>query len=296
MIYCVRTNRQATTKYVENISRGLPNSKLVSYEEAINSTDAEKVAFMGFLRGGNLVYKWANRHGIDFYYIDRPYWGESRSTPYWMRCTKNQHVKTFIDNRPDDRFKQTFKNKILPYHKNGKHILIIPPSHSVALMFDAQSWLENTLKILKENTDRELVIREKPYNPKSYIDDAGRMIPGDKVTNPNKKGPDRPFEWDQVHAVVTFNSSITIKALTNGVPCFANFDNPCMPVCEQDFTKIETPKYEDPRPVFYSLAYGQFTQEEFRSGYAMEILDGTSKRFPTAEERWPRAGEVIDGC
>ena len=26
-----------------------------------------------------------------------------------------------------------------------------------------------------------------------------------------------------------------------------------------------------------------------------EILDETNKRFPTAEERWPRAGEVIDG-
>ena len=47
----------------------------------------------------------------DFYYIDRPYWGESRGTPYWMRCVKNEHVKTFVDNRPDDRFKKTFKNK-----------------------------------------------------------------------------------------------------------------------------------------------------------------------------------------
>jgi hypothetical protein len=47
-----------------------------------------------------------------------------------------------------------------------------------------------------------------------------------------------------------------------------------MPVCEQDFSKIETPRYEDPRPVFNSLAYGQFTQQEFRNGYYMEILDG----------------------
>jgi hypothetical protein len=47
-----------------------------------------------------------------------------------------------------------------------------------------------------------------------------------------------------------------------------------MPVCEQDFSKIETPRYEDPRPVLHSLAYNQFTQEEFRSGYYMEILDG----------------------
>ena len=55
---------------------------------------------------------------------------------------------------------------------------------------------------------------------------------------------------------------------------FKFLENPCLPVCEQDFTKIETPLYEDPRPVFNSLAYGQFTQEEFRNGYAMEILDG----------------------
>ena len=291
MIYCVNTDRRITEKYIQCIARGLPNSKTMSYKEVINSTDAKKVAFMGFLRGGNLVYNWADAKDIDFYYVDRPYWNDSRKPPYWMRCTKNQHVKTFIDNRPDDRFKQTFKNEIRPYHKNGKYILVIPPSHSVALMFNGQEWLANTLKILKKNTDREIIIREKPFNPKSFLDSEGKMMPG---VSANEQ-PQRPFEWDQVHAVVTFNSSITIKALTNGVPCFANFDNPCMPVCEQDFTKIETPKYEDPRPVFHSLAYGQFTQEEFRNGYAMEILDGTSKRFPTAEERWPRAGEVIDG-
>ena len=43
----------------------------------------------------------------------------------------------------------SFKNEILPYHKNGKYILVIPPSHSVALMFDGQEWLKNTLKILR---------------------------------------------------------------------------------------------------------------------------------------------------
>jgi hypothetical protein len=113
-------------------------------------------------------------------------------------------------------------------------------------------------------------VREKPYNPKAVIDGEGKMVPGKSANNQ----PPKPFEWDKVHAVVTFNSSISIKALTNGVPAFANFDNPCMPVCEQDFSKIETPRYEDPRPVLHSLAYNQFTQEEFRSGYYMEILDG----------------------
>ena len=186
-----------------------------------------------------------------------------------MRCVKNQHVKTFVDHRPDDRFKKQYKDEIKPFHKNGSYVLVVPPSHAMAEMFDGKHWLDNTIEILKQNTDREIVVREKPYNPEAVIDGEGKMMPGKSANNK----PAKPFEWEKVHAVVTFNSSISIKALTNGVPAFANFDNPCMPVCEQDFSKIETPRYEDPRPVLYSLAYNQFTQEEFRNGYYMEILD-----------------------
>ena len=269
MYYGVRTSRSATEKYVEAAARGM-NADIVSYKHVLNSNDCKKVVFMGVLRGTHLVYKWAEKNKKDFYYIDRPYWGESRGTPYWMRCVKNQHVKTFKDNKPDDRFKKTFKDTIKPFHKNGKYVLVVPPSNAMAEMFNGKKWLNSTLKILKENTDRELIIREKPFNPDTIVDTQGRLQPG----HSKNKQPAKPFEWDKVHAVVTFNSSITIKALTNGVPCFANFENPCLPICEQDFSKIETPKYEDREPVFYSLAYGQFTQEEFRNGYAMEILDG----------------------
>ncbi len=270
MNFAVRTERAKTEKYVESAARGMPDCKLTNYETVVGTTDFDKVVFMGVLRGTHLVYKHAQEHNKDFYYIDRPYWGESRSTPYWMRCVKNEHVKTFVDHRPDDRFKNTFNDDIIPYHKNGKYVLVVPPSHAMAEMFGGKDWLHNTLKILKSSTDRELVVREKPYNPKTEIDGEGKMMPG-KSAN---KQPAKPFEWEQVHAVVTFNSSITIKAVTNGVPAFANFDNPCLPICEQDFSKIETPRYDDPRPVLNSLAYNQFTQEEFRNGYFMEILDG----------------------
>jgi len=270
MNYAVRTERANTEKYVESASKGMKDCELTSYKDVLDSKDCSKVVFMGVLRGTHLVYKWAEKSKKDFYYIDRPYWGESRATPYWMRCVKNQHVKTFVDHRPDDRFKQQFKDEIKPFHKNGKYVLVVPPSHAMAEMFGRQDWLDNTMKTLKENTDRELVVREKPYNPEAVIDASGKMLPGKSANNQ----PPKPFEWDKVHAIVTFNSSISIKALSNGVPAFANFDNPCMPVCEQDFSKIETPRYEDPRPVFNSLAYGQFTQQEFRNGYYMEILDG----------------------
>ena len=111
MYYGVRTSRSATEKYVEAAARGM-NANVVSYRHVLNSNDCKKVVFMGVLRGTHLVYRWAEMKGIDFYYIDRPYWGESRRTPYFMRCTKNAHVKIFNDNRPDDRFKKSFKENV----------------------------------------------------------------------------------------------------------------------------------------------------------------------------------------
>ena len=97
MNYAVRTERVKTEKYVESAARGMPNCKLTNYETVLSTTDFDKVVFMGVLRGTHLVYKHAQNNKKDFYYIDRPYWGESRATPYWMRCVKNEHVKTFVD-------------------------------------------------------------------------------------------------------------------------------------------------------------------------------------------------------
>ena len=92
MNYAVRTERANTEKYVESASRGMANCKLTNYETVLSTTDFDKVVFMGVLRGTHLVYKHCQDNKKDFYYIDRPYWGESRATPYWMRCVKNQHV------------------------------------------------------------------------------------------------------------------------------------------------------------------------------------------------------------
>ena len=113
----------ANVRIADNLWRGKKeylfdenNKPIIDFEKQFLEVDlremknCEKVVFMGFLRGGNLVYRWAELQGIDFYYIDRPYWGESRRTPYFMRCTKNAHVKIFNDNRPDDRFKKSFKD------------------------------------------------------------------------------------------------------------------------------------------------------------------------------------------
>ena len=155
MIYLSNTDREVTEKYMVMAKKGMPNSVILPYHEVLKKQDAKKVWLFGILRGCNLVYEHCKQNKIDFYYMDRPYWGISRQKPYFLRIVKNDHVKNFIDERPDDRFKASFPFEIKPYHKNGKKILVCPPTNSIATFFKCENWLKDTLADLKKYTDRE---------------------------------------------------------------------------------------------------------------------------------------------
>jgi len=269
MIYLSKTDRSSTEKYINWAKKGLPGSKILPYNEIIQQRDAEKVVLLGILRGTNIVYNWALKNNINFYFIDRPYWGESRRSPYFMRIVKNGHVKNSLESRPNDRFKKYFPFKIEPWKKGGRKIVVCPPTHSISVMFEQEDWLSKTLKTLRANTDREIVVRNKGYNPNSKIDELGRLMPG---PNDNEDAV-TPIDWNNTHAIVAFNSNITIEATARGVPVFTDSMNSCAPISETDFAKIETPKYTDREPCYYSLAYGQFTADEIQNGWAWSILD-----------------------
>jgi hypothetical protein len=270
MIYLSKTHREVTEKYIKFAYSGMPGSKILPYDKVITSKDAKEVWLFGILRGTNLVYEHCVKNKIKFYYMDRPYWGISRQDPFFLRIVKNGHVKNHIEERPDDRFKATFPFDIKPYHKLGSKVMVCPPTSSISTFFKCEQWLSNTMQKLKENTDREIIVRDKPYNPEAYKDINGVIRTGGNST----KKPKEKVDWSDIHAVVTFNSSITIKALANGVPVFTDQNNCAFPIAEPDLTKIESPRYEDPRPLFYSLAYGQFTAKEMRNGSAKKLIDG----------------------
>jgi hypothetical protein len=270
MIYLSKTHREVTEKYINFAHQGIPGSTILPHDKILEKNDASEVWFFGILRGTNLVYEHCAENKIDFYYMDRPYWGVSRQDPYFLRIVKNGHVKNFIDNRPDDRFKASFPFEIKPYHRNGNKVMVCPPTQSIGTFFNCEDWLEKTTKKLKESTDREIIVREKPYNPEAYRGKDGVIHTGKN----NTKVPKQKIDWNDVHALVTFNSSITIKALAHGVPVFTDKNNCAYPLAETDVGKIDTPRYEDPRPLFYSLAYGQFTGSEIKNGTARSILYG----------------------
>ena len=54
--------------------------------------------------------------------------------------------------------------------------------------------------------------------------------------------------------------------------CYLSRKSFASPICDTDISKVENPKYEDPMPLLKSLAYQQFTPEEFANGTAVSIL------------------------
>ena len=269
MIYASKTNRQLTEKYIDWAVQGFQNCKKLSPLDILKTKDATKVILFGVLRGTHLVYRWAEQNKIDFYYIDRPYWGETRNHPYFVKVVKNDHLKHWLEKRPHDRFEKTFPWPIKPWKKNGKNIIICPPSNAMTKFFNQEHWLENTLKTLKQNTDRPIIVKNKGYNPIIGTDKDGGYI----ITGKDNTKPSGPIDWNEAYAIVTYNSNITLEATTKGIPCFTDTHNACAPISETDFSKIESPKYVDREPLYYSMAYGQFTAEELTNGYAWSILD-----------------------
>ena len=129
--------------------------------------------------------------------------------------------------------------------------------------------MNNTLKIIKQNSDRPIDIREKPYNPIVAKDHVGATV---KIeTQTNHQGD---INWSDYHAMVTYNSNTMIASLTNGVPVFCDATNSAAaPISETDFTKIETPKYGDRIALFSSLAYNNWTLDEMANGTAWRMLN-----------------------
>ena len=208
MIYVSATKRHLTEKYVDWAVKGLPGSKKLDPIEIIKQKDCSKAVLFGVLRGTHLVYKWAQKNNIDFYYIDRPYWGETRNYPFFVKIVKNNHLKNWIEKRPHDRFEKSFPWPIKPWKKNGRTIVVCPPSNAMKEFFNVHDWLDKTIKTLKENTDRPIFIKNKGYNPIIGHDKHGGYI----VTGKDNVKPRGPIDWDDAYDVFTYKSNITLSS------------------------------------------------------------------------------------
>ncbi len=267
MLSGIHTTKPRTQRYMNAFVGGSGKGKMYNFRD-LKQLPEEDLTMYGILAGSGEVYKQCLREKKNFYFMDHGYFTNAHVAPHWLRITKNKHCQNLLQDRPTDRYEKHFKKEIKPWNK-GKKIIVLPPTNAIANFFNAEKWLDNTMDVLRQNTDRQIDIREKPYNPIVAKDHVGATV---KIETATKHQGE--INWQDYHAMVTYNSNTLVASLENGVPVFCDPVNcAAAPISETDFSKIETPKYGDRIALFSSLAYNNWTLQEMANGTAWRMLN-----------------------
>ena len=217
----------------------------------VKDVDIDKpITCFGILRGTGELLKQSK----EFYYFDHAYLYGNRHSPSKVsgeriyRLTKNHyHIQTIQeltdeDNERIKKYKQYIK--LQPWKSDGNYILIIAPSHFQIAYHNIGSWVDDTIKTLKQYTDRPIKVRDK------------------KSSRPLRE------EVQSAYAIVSHNSAVVVDAVLNGVPVFCDKMNMGVPMGLTDFSKIEQPIKHARLKWIHSLLANQFTMTEIKNGTA----------------------------
>lgn len=229
------------------------------------------VAFAGLLRGNTHILNMALRDNLNFYYIDHAYFNPGYKHPNWMRVTKNGFVQnTILPNVDTERLK-LFDVKFKEYNFNKKqNIVVFPPSDTVARVFNKTKWEAETIKKIREYTDRPIVVRRKsgPVMDNLMID----------AKNTEKYHYDESIDdvLNNAYCVVAFNSAVALTALERGIPVICERYCAAYPLTHS-FSELEKLKEKERIQLFASLSWGQFTMEEITNKKTFKFINSITQ-------------------
>jgi len=256
----------------------------------------------GILRGTDTIIRGCEKRGLDYYYLDHCYIykGYKHSNhPHFndriYRICKNEQSLTKIDTLDEEDRKRVewYKSQIpVPisdWKKDGKHILVIPPSLYMKRFYNMNVILPEFSSSKDKRTPRKTILTGKESD-RIFVDieanyDNDEFWEKDIVTELKKhtdreirvryKDSPNTFEQDleNAWAVVSSQSTGAIDAILKGIPSFCESTSATLPMSLTDLSKIETPFYPDNRQEWVdSLIANQYTLKEIRTGVAWRRL------------------------
>jgi len=137
-----------------------------------------------------------------------------------------------------------------PWRTDGRHVLVVPPSAAVEILFGVGGWLDRAIARLKACTNRPLVVSFKGEKDQAPLHDRLKDC------------------W----AVVTFTSNVAVEAVCAGIPVFCHTESAASPVGNWSANleeRIERPRMPDTREAWAAgLVAGQFALSQIADGTA----------------------------
>lgn len=193
------------------------------------------------------------RDGVDFIYGDHSYFDRGWDKFHFRLC-RNGHHQTKVYPRPDDRLKR-WKVNIEPWRTDGLEIVVIPPSQYYLAIYSLHTWLADTLKTLREHTDRPIHVK------------TGKGRLRECITQEHP-----------AHAVVCAISVAGMEAGLMGIPVFSTKHCCSWPINAGPLEKIETPERPERHAWACSLAYAAWHADE------LETIDWRKYEYSVREE------------
>ena len=218
--------------------------------------------FWGFVNNNMALVKVLEARKQTYWFTDTPYFGRfdnnnlKLDNHYWRICKNRIHVP-FIKGCKSDRFEK-FEMKVQAPNFKGKNILVCPSSPNINQYLGRPDWLNETIEEIKKHTDRPIKVREKP---------RGRGTSG-----PSEAKVPLSEDLKDTWVCVTSCSISAVEAQGMGVPTICDGKSFAEPVSANHFSDIENPYFVGAEDWLYSLAYQQFTPEEFTNGFVIETL------------------------
>lgn len=280
MVICVDRVRKKTDKFLDLIYKSDPKNFYYK-SDTIDVTNKSPCVFRGITRIETI--KQCIDNNIDFYYIDTGYMG-CYPNKNWHRFTKNNfqtldHLNykqlDFLTDvkKLKERFASIMKVNYDSYKPKrpvkGENILIIPPSAKVLRCltinghtnFKQDEYINFVSKEIKKYTDKKIIVRQKPNR--------------DERTKKGRNLLDQ-LKNDKIHCLVAFNSIAAFEAIQGGYPAITLGPNAASFLSEKEIKNIENPYFADDdkiREHSLYLSACQFNREEFRSGYAVKMIE-----------------------
>jgi len=149
--------------------------------------------------------------------------------------------------------------------------ILIATQHQSSLQWQGQpsmeDWVIDTIKEIKQYTDRKIIVRPHPRSPfKKEIVNAIIEIPK-KIS-----GSYDDFNINyNYHSVVNFNSGPAVQSAIQGVPIVCDSSSLASPVSDI-LSNIETPILPDRTDWFLKLCHTEWTVDEIMKGTPLDRI------------------------